>query len=500
MSLRGPELPDADHVPSHGLSPEAFAARYGASSEDADTVRRVLEGYGLKVDEVLLATRSMRVSGSVAAMEAAFRTSLGIYQSAEEGEFRGREGELQIPAELAGIVTGVFGLDQRRVARRSTGAVSPTLAPLTPVDLETRYSFPPGDGAGQQIAIAEFGGGYFPDDLRAFCVKHGRPVPDVQVVPVNLTPPTLAQIRQLPKRKRDVELGETSEVMMDVQIVAGLCPGANIAVYFATFDQKGWVDLLNRVISARPVTLSISWGLPEDSSDWSAAARQTINERLSAAATLGITVCVASGDDGSGDQLNDGRAHVNFPSSSPFVLSVGGTMITGTGSSEVEQAWWETPGRRSPQGGGSTGGGVSVLWGRPQWQDVSIKSLNAGSKDGRVIPDVAALAGPPLYDLTLVGQDAPNGGTSASTPLWAALIARINAGVPTGDRQRFFTPLLYQPGRDGRLRGQSGCHDVTVGQNASHPQPGVGYQAAIGYDAVTGWGTPRGAALLTALQ
>jgi len=191
---------------------------------------------------------------------------------------------------------------------------------------------------------------------------------------------------------------------------------------------------------------------------------------------------------------------VNFPSSSPFVLSVGGTMITGAGSSEVEQAWWEAPGRRGPQGGGSTGGGVSVLWDRPQWQDVRIKSLNAGSKDGRVIPDVAALAGPPLYDLTLVGQDAPNGGTSASTPLWAALIARINAGVPTGDRQRFFTPLLYQPGRDGRLRGQSGCHDVTVGQNASHPQPGVGYQAAIGYDAVTGWGTPRGAALLTALQ
>ena len=169
VTLRGPELPDAAHLPSPALSYEELEAQYGASREDADKVARSLEGYGLKVEDVSLGTRSMRVSGSVAAMVAAFQANLGIYHSAEQDEFRGREGDIKLPAELDGIVTSVLGLDQRRVARRTSVGASTALAPLGPADLETLYNFPPGDGEGQQIAIAEFGGGYFPDDLQAFC-------------------------------------------------------------------------------------------------------------------------------------------------------------------------------------------------------------------------------------------------------------------------------------------------------------------------------------------
>jgi kumamolisin len=289
--------------------------------------------------------------------------------------------------------------------------------------------------------------------------------------------------------------------MMDVQGVAGLCPGAEIFVYFTPFNQKGWVDLLDTVISgspAKPVTLSISYGLPEDDSDWSKAARKVINDRLHAAALLGITVCVASGDDGSGDGLTDGRSHVDFPSSSPFVLSVGGTMLTGTKTTITEVAWWESPGTHAGNGG-ATGGGVSVFFPRPKWQRVHIKSLNPGSIDGRVTPDVSALAGPPLYDLILLGVDRPNGGTSASAPLWAALIARINANLPFKKRQRFLTPLLYEKLPGGKTVGQLAFLDITEGQNASHPQPGVGYRAEKGYDAVSGWGTPNGKELLIKL-
>ena len=115
------------------------------------------------------------------------------------------------------------------------------------------------------------------------------------------------------------------------------------------------------------------------------------------------------------------------------------------------------------------------------------------------MPDVADLAGPPLYDLTLLGNDAPNGGTSASAPLWAALVARIDAALPAAKRQRFLTPLLYQAGPNGSPRGASTFKDITVGDNKSNPQPGVGYQAGQGYDAVTGWGVPDGAALLGVL-
>jgi kumamolisin len=143
---------------------------------------------------------------------------------------------------------------------------------------------------------------------------------------------------------------------------------------------------------------------------------------------------------------------------------------------------------------------VSVFFARPDWQQVSVTSLNRDSIDGRVIPDVAALAGPPFYDLTLLGKDAPNGGTSASAPLWAALIARVDALLPTDKRQRFLTPLLYQKGSNAKPMGQPACQDVTVGQNASIPQPGKGYQAGQGFDAVTGWGVPDGAALLAELS
>jgi len=356
ISLRGPRLPDADELPSQGLRPEEFAKRYSARQQDADTVAAALQGYGLTVDDVSLVTRSMRVSGPASAMNASFRANLGIYHSPEQGDFRGRDGALQIPAALDGIVTGVFGLDQRRVARRKAMAARAALAPLGPAELQAHYNFPPGDGSGQKIGIAEFGGGYFANDLTTFCAKHGLPVAAVTPVAVDATPLTLAQIKQLPPTQRNEELDESAEVMMDVQIIAGLCPGAQISVYFSTFDQKGWVDLLNQAIKDVPVTLSISWGLAEDSGAWSQAALTAINERLSAAATLGITVCVSSGDDGSGDQVPGSRAHVDFPAASPYALACGGTTLQAdpdSGAVHSEVVWFHGVGQ------GGTGGGVS---------------------------------------------------------------------------------------------------------------------------------------------
>jgi len=487
IGLSGPKLPDANEYVGQTLTPAELADKFGANRADADKVAKSLKKFGLKVEDVSLETRSMRVSGTAAAMEAAFKPEMAIMRSARQGEYRGRQGALQIPAELKGLVTGVFGLDQRRMARRkSTAAAGPAaaaLSPLTPADLEQRYNFPPGDCAGQNIAIAEFGGGYFADDTVAYCSKFQRPVPNVQAIAIDAPAFTLQQILALPKPRRDDELGNTIEVMMDVQIIAGLCAKANISVYFSTFDQRGWVDLLNTVIAARPVALSISWGLAEDDPGWSANAVTAINDRLNAARLLGITTCVSSGDDGSGDQIDDGHAHTDFPSCSPHVLSVGGTMLKKSGASVKEVTWWESPGRRTGNGGGATGGGVSTVFSRPTWQNVHVTSLNAGS----------------IYDLIFVGQPQPNGGTSASTPLWAALIARINAQLPSAKQQRFLTPLLYQKGGNGSPVGKDSSRDIATGTNASHPEPGKGYKAKQGFDAVTGWGVPDGVKLLNSL-
>jgi kumamolisin len=213
---------------------------------------------------------------------------------------------------------------------------------------------------------------------------------------------------------------------------------------------------------------------------------------------------VSSGDDGAGDLVSDQKAHVDFPASSPFVLAVGGTMLKSSGGAVKEVTWNDPPGQRyignKPTGGGSTGGGVSTVFPRPNWQNVSVKSLNAGSIDGRVVPDVAALAGSPLYDLFFAGKSAPNGGTSASAPVWASLVARVNSVLPAAKRQRFVTPLLYQDSGSGDPVGEMASVDITVGNNISSPDPGKGYSAAKGYDAVSGWGVPDGVKLLAALK
>ena len=277
IGLVGPKLPGPGEYVGQTLTAAELAEKFGARQQDADKVAKSLKKFGLKVDSVSLATRSMSVSGTAAAMEAAFKPGLAMMRSPDQGEYRGRQGTLQIPAELKGIVTGVFGLEERQMARRKSLAGGPaqaaaTLAPLTPADLEQRYNFPPGNGAGQSIAIAEFGGGYFADDTAAYCNKFQRPTPNVKTVAVDAPAFTLQQILALPPRQRKEQLDTSIEVMMDVQIIAGLCPKADISVYFSTFDQGGWVDLLDAVIAAKPAVLSISWGLAEDDPGWSANA------------------------------------------------------------------------------------------------------------------------------------------------------------------------------------------------------------------------------------
>jgi kumamolisin len=537
VTLKGPALPPLDQMSDHVLSRSEIDQRYGVPQANIQTVERVLRSYHLHVQEVRQGGRSLRVTGSASAMMAAFQPKLGIYQLHGQGEIRGREGPLMIPSELEGLVSGVDGLDQRPMAYRNaahraklrarnkvpakakgrvasalvTGSGNGPEGRLTPADVEQLYKFPPGDGAGLTIVIAEFGApandktllppAYIDSDVATFCSSHGLPAPKVQIKPIDIAPLNQHQyemfIRRQPQELADLLFVETAETMMDVEIVASLCAKANIHVCFASWTQKGWIDFLDEVTSMNPAptTVSISYGLAEEAPDWSQGAMNSINHRLQIAAMRGITVCVSSGDDGTGCSQSGSRCHVEFPASSPFVLSVGGTMLKPAAGGQVDEVvWFEAPGRRTNNGGGSTGGGVSVLNGRPPWQTVNVASLNPHAPAGRIVPDVAALAGPPSFDNLLDGDLIPGGGTSASTPVWAALIARMAAALPAGKKQRFVAPLLYKSAVT-----QAGFRDVVSGQNASSPSPGKGYQAGPGFDAVSGLGVPDGVKLLAAL-
>jgi kumamolisin len=477
-----------------------FDHRYGADTDDLATVENVLGKAGLTIESKDVAARNIKVGGPVEAMEKLFQVHLLRVQHGDHF-YRGRVGDIHIPKALDGIVTGVFGLDTRRMTRHRRGriahAATQAVPPAAnrpwflPQELASIYQFPPGGGDGQTIGIIELGGHYIASDLAEFAQITGLGVPP-KVVTI--------EVEKLSPQDRN-DPGGIGECMLDVEVVAGVCPRSTLAVYFSNFTEKGWVDVLDAALHDRankPSVLSISYGLAEGTNIWTGQAMQAVNDTLKEAAALGVPVCIAAGDDGSDDQVGDGAAHVDFPSTSPFVLCVGGTALKkGNGSAFTETTWFDGDGLRA-DGGGSTGGGVSEVFARPTWQkNVGIASVNPHAPAGRCVPDVAAdAAGSTGYFMVSQGNPQVSGGTSAAAPLWAALLARL---IANGKTLGFFTPLLYQANAKtaGQPLGAAALRDITTGGNAT--AAAGGYKAAVGFDAVTGWGSPNGANLMKLL-
>ena len=498
---RKKELPEPGSAKAGSTKPPGRAEireQYGADPADIEKVRTVLTALGMRILKEDAGACTVRAGGTAAVVESIFLVRLFHY-SHPKGNYRGRRGDLHVPAELAGIIVAVFGVDNRKMVKRrplrrrnhSLNLAERAAASRSwfyPAELASIYSFPSGDGDGQVVGLLEFGGGYFSDDLAIFCKNANIAMPAVRTVSVNNTP----------TNQRD---GAEGEVMLDVEVIAGVCPKSTIVVYFSSFDEGGWVNAIDTAIhdEQNPLNvISISWGYAEDAAGaWSRGALDAINDSLKSAALMGVSVCVAAGDDGSDDQVGDGHCHVDFPSSSPYVLAIGGTTLKRSATGVItETAWKDGDGLRRDNGG-STGGGVSTYFARPSWQTVEIDSVNPGSFTGRVIPDVAADASANTgYWMVVDGQGGASGGTSASAPLWAALIALLNAslGAPVG----YLNPVLFQADADGKMLGQSGFRDITSGNNDTASIGG--YTAGPGYDAVTGWGVPIGTALLEGLK
>lgn len=493
-------LPTLVGRPTTTITRQQLDETYGAAANDVAKTISVLQRLGLQIVSQNPGARSIKAAGPVNVVEAAFGTRL-LHYTHESDRYRAHSGPLNIPVELDGIVVGVFGLDTRRAVNRRRSTLRLADADSTaaanrpwffPSELAQAYNYPASDGAGQSIGILEFGGGYFPNDLTAF-----RQAANISGTP-NVIP---ISVDNTPTNARD---GDEGEVMLDIEVVTGLCPAATVPVYFAPFTEQGWIDVLDTAVhdqQNKPSVLSVSWGIAEDApGGLSAAALSQINEALQAAALVGVTVCVASGDDGSDDQVGDGRAHVNFPASSPYVLAVGGTSLHLGSGGNTEVAWKDGDGLRK-DGGGSTGGGVSVIFPRPSWQTISVESINPGSIAGRCMPDVCADASAETgYFVVVDGKRQISGGTSAATPLWAGLLGRVNALIGGGKTVGYLSPVLYGPSSAGATTtlGSAVCTDIVQGNNNTAAVGG--YSATVGYDAVTGWGSPQGANLLTALQ
>jgi kumamolisin len=480
------------------LTREAIAARFGSDPQAVSAIEAFAKAHDLVVTRDDRVAARIGLAGTVADLSAAFGVTLFDYTHAELGEFHARTGNVQLPPDIAGAVTGVFGFTNHRVLRRvlKAGAkvldVAAAARPwFVPTELAPIYNFPAADTSAQCIGVLEFGGGVEEADVAAYFKKIAQPAPTVKVVALDGVATDASQ-----------DPDSTGEVMLDIDVAGALAPGATIAAYFSTFDEKGLVDALAKVIedsANNPSVVSISWGWTENEPFnggtvlWSPAAIEHCNESFLAAANLGITVCVSTGDAGSEAQVNDGRAHVNFPASSPYVLAVGGTTLHGRKNAQGVAQYTEVVWNDGP--GSGTGGGVSEETPVPAWQKGIVPpSINPGHFAGRAIPDVAANADPATGYLTMSGGHfGIVGGTSASAPLWAALIARLN--VLLGARVGNFNALLYtHVGPAGVLR------DITSGHNDTEGRLDGQYPAGPGWDACSGWGTPDGVKLLAALK
>ena len=459
------------------LSRSEVAARYGADRKDLAAIEEFATEHGLRVRQASAGRRSVVLSGSAARMQDAFSTRLSRYSS-PKGEYRGRSGHLHVPTRVAPAIDAVLGLDDRPQATTAHRVVphdrveQARETSFTPPRIAELYDFPRHlDGNGQRIAVIELGGGFRRAPLRRYFEKLGRPAPKLTAVSVD-------GVRNRP----GVDRTSDGEVVLDVEVIGAIVPGAEQLVYFAPASDRGFVDAVTTALfdPRGPSVLSISWGQAED--QWTEQGRKAMDHAFRTAAALGVTVLAAAGDNGWTDGVGGRVAHVDYPASSPHVLACGGTRLEETVDGIAETVW-------NDHDGNSTGGGVSAYYGVPAWQEgVRVPaSVNEGGAPGRGVPDVAGNADPDTGYLVGDGVSMrPFGGTSAVAPLWAALVAQLNQHL--GSRAGFLNPLLYEQ------LDRSAFNDVSKGTNGA-------YRARRGvWDACTGHGTPRGLALLEALS
>ncbi len=473
------------------LTRSSFAQQHGPDPVALKAVRAFAKDFDLAVEPGSPAPgrRGIRLTGTAAAMQKAF--GVNLEQQTENGvTYRVRQGAIELPTELQGLVEAVLGLDSRpqamphfRVARNSPVATTPGRGAgarsivshaagtsFTPVEIANLYQFPTNrSGAGQTIGIIELGGGYRTADITAYFKSLGLTPPKVVAVSVDKgkNAPTTAS-------------SADGEVMLDIEVAAAVAPGAGIAVYFAPNTDQGFIDAISTAVHDpvnKPSVISISWGGPESS--WTQQALLALDGACQAAAALGVTITAASGDNGSTDGATGNT--VDFPASSPHVLGCGGTKLTASGGSVTSEVVWNELANNE----GATGGGVSNVFPRPSWQAGANVPAPSNPAGGRGVPDVAGDADPATgYTIRVDKQTLVIGGTSAVAPLWAGLIAVANR--QNGTSAGFIHPAIYAG------KAASAFRDITQGNNGA-------FSAAPGWDACTGLGSPIASALIPLL-
>jgi kumamolisin len=461
------------------VSRAEYKKHHAADPDAIKQIRAFAREFNLKVepDSTSTVRRTVRLSGRAADVQKAF--GVVLEQKTIDGvDYRLREGSIQLPESLLGVVDAVLGLDNRPQAKphfrvhKPTPTPGPNVAPSSyaPPQVAQAYQFPAtASGAGQTIGIIELGGGYRQADLTAYFKTLGLAAPSITAVSVDGG-------KNAPSKATSAD----GEVMLDIEVAGSVAPGARIAVYFAPNTDQGFIDAITTAVhdaTNDPNAISISWGGPE--STWTRQSLMALDAACQSAAALGITITVAAGDNGSTD--GGSGNNVDFPASSPHVLGCGGTKLDANGATIVSEVVWNELANNE----GATGGGVSAVFPLPAWQANSSVPAASTIAGGRGVPDVAGDADPTTgYNIRVDGQTSVIGGTSAVAPLWAGLVAVANQELDT--KVGFIQPAIYA------AKAALAFNDVTQGNNGA-------FSAGPGWDACTGLGSPIAVRLIPLL-
>ncbi len=346
-----------------------------------------------------------------------------------------------------------------------------TAGGYTPEQLRAAYNVTPlldagNDGTGQTMAIIALDA-FSQSDIDRFDAEFDLPSPDIQVMYVGGRP------FRLPVQ------GETD---MDIEWAHAMAPGAKILVYYVpttSANANGWQAIGSAVdgaVAAGATTISMSFGTCGPTRGYTAT-----SSALARAYKAGVSVFVSSGDDGSlaGPEKDCGSdPGVSYPASDPSVVSVGGTSLLLTAANNIlrEVAWT------------GSGGGKALGIPRPTWQVAA--TLKKGKY--RYAPDVSFLANQTTgAAMVYRGRWIRAGGTSLGAPAWAAMWTLVRSSATSaGMTLTAAPPVLYRIGNSSQAA--TAYHDITTGTNGT-------YKAKIGWDAVTGWGTPNLAGLAAAI-
>ena len=491
--LAGLNDPASDDYQSF-LSASEFGHRFGLPQDAVDRVVAWLRSTGLQASAMPQRT-SVAVSGAAVAVNQLFGITLEDWSTVDGKRFHEPNGAPQIPADLRDEVATVLGLDSEPVLRPAFGGILASgVNPggLLPRTVARAYEIEPLHqqglrGEGQVVAIVSFDT-FTDSDVDLFDQREGLDSPAVEVV-------------RVPGASTDPGPG-TGEVALDIQVIRGIAPRARLINYEGPNTNDGFAAIISRIVADGQAQIaSISWGLCEKYSQ-STAIRAEQRE-FAAAFAAGISVFVASGDDGAYGcrrvQISENPFERDlsqsafWPATSPSTISVGGTFLSiHEDGSYLSEAGWE-----EPLSGAGGGGGLSTFMDRPDWQ-VGAGVDNAESNGKRQVPDVSGPADPSSGFYVVYTEPSQGlvegqvGGTSAAAPFWAASMAltRELAGQQGIDLLGALGPTLYQIA--GEQPPGAVFHDVIRGGNLLH-------EAAPGWDYSTGLGSPRVAPLANAI-